>query len=45
MLEPLKVVSKFQHLAQSDSQERKQLEEDELKQYESLLDMSEKMGQ
>ena len=31
MLEPLKVVSKFQHLTQSDSQERKQQEEAELR--------------
>ena len=45
MLEPLKVVSKFPHLTQSHSQGRKQQEEAELQQYESLLDMSEKMGQ
>lgn len=31
MLEPLKVVSKFQHLTQSNSQERKQQEEAELR--------------
>ena len=46
MLEPLKVVGRLQHLTQSESRAHKeQIENEEIEQYESLLDMSEKMGQ